>query len=90
VIDDRQLNELAAQFFRVFARAEYALKASGYNDGDGPAAPNWRQFAFGRRSRSLTALLRRSNPSSAATSNGDRLNPRPTLPLTSLLSMFAG
>lgn len=42
---DQALHKLAAEFFRVFARAEYALKASGFNRGDGPAEPDWRAFA---------------------------------------------
>lgn len=42
---DQALHELAAEFFHVFARAEYALKASGFNRGDGPAEPDWTAFA---------------------------------------------
>lgn len=30
--------------FRTFARFEYALKAAGYHNGDGPAEPDWRSF----------------------------------------------
>ena len=39
------LHVLASEFFRVFSRAEYALKASGFNNGDGPAEANWGKFA---------------------------------------------
>jgi hypothetical protein len=49
---DQSLHELAAEFFRVFARTEYALKASGFNKGDGPAEANWGQFA-----RSVEAFI---------------------------------
>lgn len=42
---DETLHTLAAEFFRVFSRAEYALKASGFNKGEGPAEANWEQFA---------------------------------------------
>jgi hypothetical protein len=45
MMQDQELNLLAAEFFRVFARAEYALKASGFNQGNGPAEPNWTKFA---------------------------------------------
>ena len=44
---DPDLHELASQFFRTFARMEYALKAAGYlttmrgND----AQPDWNRFA---------------------------------------------
>jgi hypothetical protein len=44
-MQDQALHELAAEFFQVFARTEYALKASGFNSGDGPAEPNWTTFA---------------------------------------------
>jgi len=43
--DDGELHALAAELFRVFSRTEYALKASGFNNGDGPAEANWGQFA---------------------------------------------
>jgi hypothetical protein len=42
---DRDLHSLAAEFFRVFSRTEYALKASGFNNGDGVAEANWTKFA---------------------------------------------
>ena len=45
MLNDQALYELAAEFFHVFARAEYALKASGFNRGDGPAEPDWTAFA---------------------------------------------
>ena len=40
------LDDLAGNFFHVFARTEYALKASGFNNGDGAAEANWRKFAL--------------------------------------------
>lgn len=40
------LDELARKFFHVFSRTEYALKVSGFNNGDGPAEANWRSFAL--------------------------------------------
>lgn len=40
-----QLDQLAAEMFRTFARFEYALKAAGYHKGNGAAEPNWRSFA---------------------------------------------
>lgn len=42
---DQDLHLLATEFFLVFSRFEYALKASGFNKGDGPAQPNWSMFA---------------------------------------------
>lgn len=39
------LDRLAADLFRTFARFEYALKAAGFHNGDGAAQPNWRSFA---------------------------------------------
>jgi hypothetical protein len=42
---DDHLHNLAAEFFHAFSRAEYALKAAGYNNGDGPAEANWSRFA---------------------------------------------
>lgn len=42
----KQLDQLASTFFRTFARAEYALKASGFNNGEGAAEANWRKFAL--------------------------------------------
>lgn len=42
----QNLDHLAAKLFHVFSRTEYALKASGFNNGDGPAKANWQQFAF--------------------------------------------
>ena len=43
---DANLHKTAAQFFQVFSRMEYALKASGYNNGDGAAEANWKKFAL--------------------------------------------
>ncbi|MFN5049087.1 hypothetical protein [Roseateles sp.] len=40
------LDQLAGNLFHVFSRTEYALKASGFNNGDGPAEANWRAFAL--------------------------------------------
>lgn len=40
------LDLLAGKLFQVFSRTEYALKAAGYNNGDGPAEANWREFAL--------------------------------------------
>lgn len=51
------LDDLANQFFRVFSRTEYALKASGYNSGNGEAKANWQKFAL-----DIESLI--SNPSS--------------------------
>lgn len=42
---DQALDHLAAAFFRVFARVEYALKAAGFNHGGGPAGADWSAFA---------------------------------------------
>lgn len=41
----QHLDRLATKLFRVFSRTEYALKASGFNNGDGKAEANWQQFA---------------------------------------------
>lgn len=40
------LDQLAGKLFHVFSRTEYALKAAGYNNGDGVAETNWRTFAL--------------------------------------------
>jgi hypothetical protein len=40
------LDALAGNLFHVFSRTEYALKAAGFNNGDGPAEANWRAFAL--------------------------------------------
>lgn len=40
------LDQLAGKLFNVFSRTEYALKAAGYNNGDGEAVANWRNFAL--------------------------------------------
>ncbi len=39
------LDRLATEFFSTFSRFEYSLKASGFNNGDGPAEANWSLFA---------------------------------------------
>lgn len=40
------LEQLAGDLFQVFSRTEYALKASGFHNGDGEAKVNWRAFAL--------------------------------------------
>lgn len=40
-----ELDDLANELFRVFARTEYALKAVGHHQGDGNAEPDWTAFA---------------------------------------------
>ncbi len=40
-----ELEKLAFEFFKVFARAEYSLKASGFNCGDGNAKADWSTFS---------------------------------------------
>lgn len=40
-----ELDALATRMFRTFARFEYALKATGFNTGDGDAKANWTTFA---------------------------------------------
>ena len=40
------LDELAFRLFQLFSRVEYALKASGFHTGEGPAEANWRDFAL--------------------------------------------
>ena len=42
---EEELDRLASEMFRTFARFEYALKAAGFHYGEGPAEPNWRAFA---------------------------------------------
>ena len=42
----QHLDDLAGKLFHVFSRTEYALKASGFNKGDGAAEANWRNFAL--------------------------------------------
>lgn len=55
MLHNQHLDELAGKFFQVFSRIEYALKVSGFNNGDGPAEANWRNFAL-----SVEALI--ANP----------------------------
>jgi len=40
-----ELDKLANGLFQKFARIEYALKAAGFNYGEGEAKPNWDKFA---------------------------------------------
>ncbi|MES9852477.1 MAG: hypothetical protein ABW170_11670 [Candidatus Thiodiazotropha sp. L084R] len=40
-----ELEQLAIEFFKVFSRSEYALKAAGFHRGDGNAEANWTEFA---------------------------------------------
>lgn len=40
------LDQLAEKLFYVFSRTEYSLKAAGYNNGDGAAKANWKNFAL--------------------------------------------
>lgn len=54
----QQLDELAIEMFRTFARFEYALKAAGFHNEGGDAKPNWRSFA-----ESIPALF--ENPADA-------------------------
>lgn len=42
---NHDLDQLAIELFKTFARFEYALKATGYHKGNGPAEPDWRRFA---------------------------------------------
>ena len=44
--NDAALHSIASKFFQVFSRSEYALKASGFNKGDGVAEPSWKNFAL--------------------------------------------
>ena len=37
--------KLSNQFFQVFSRTEYALKATGFHKGKGDAKANWEMFA---------------------------------------------
>ena len=41
---ERELNLLAIELFQTFARFEYALKAAGFDHGDGDAKFNGRWF----------------------------------------------
>jgi hypothetical protein len=43
---DDDLSQLANHLFYIFCRMEYALKAAGYNKGDGPAEANWQHKDF--------------------------------------------
>ena len=39
------LEKLAIELFKKFARIEYALKVAGFHNGEGKAEPNWDKFA---------------------------------------------
>lgn len=39
------LEKKSYEFFKLFSRAEYSLKASGFNCGDGNAKADWESFA---------------------------------------------
>lgn len=43
---DQNLDKLAAKFFQLFSRTEYAMKVAGYNNGNGPAEANWQKLAL--------------------------------------------
>jgi hypothetical protein len=58
MVQHQYLDDLAGKFFQVFSRTEYALKASGFNNGDGDAKAHWKNF-----SSEVEALI--SNPSSS-------------------------
>lgn len=45
MVSEAELNELAYEFARQFARIEYALKASGFHTGDGNAEADWLTFS---------------------------------------------
>ncbi|SQD77603.1 hypothetical protein [Moritella yayanosii] len=40
------IDEKAYEFFKLFARIEYSLKASGFHCGNGNATANWENFAL--------------------------------------------
>lgn len=42
---EEDLYRLASEFFTTFARFEYALKTTGFHNGNGDADANWRSFA---------------------------------------------
>ncbi len=42
---ESDLEQLATNMFRTFARFEYSLKAAGFHRGNGAAEPDWRAFA---------------------------------------------
>ena len=56
-----ELDRLAVELFKKFARIEYALKAAGFNDGEGEAKPNWDKFAS-----SVSGVLEKDPAISAA------------------------
>ena len=44
-MDKVQLDALALEVFRTFARCEYALKAAGFRSGRNEVKADWRAFA---------------------------------------------
>lgn len=42
---EQELDKLAFEFFKTFARFECSLKAGGFHNGEGDAEPNWSKFA---------------------------------------------
>ena len=40
-----RLDSLSFDFFKLFSRVEYSLKAASFNTGEGNANPNWEDFA---------------------------------------------
>ncbi len=44
-LPEYELDHLAFDFFKLFSRFEYALKASGYYKNEKTAKPNWERFA---------------------------------------------
>lgn len=44
-MNEDELHGLAFEFFRVFSRFEYALKAADFHKGVGPAEADWDKFA---------------------------------------------
>lgn len=60
-MNDDELHLLAFEFFRVFSRFEYALKAAGFHKGTGPAEANWDLFAT-----EIEIRIKNIHPGSAA------------------------
>jgi hypothetical protein len=42
---EQKLDKLSYDFFKLFSRFEYSLKATGFHSGEGDAKPDWRKFA---------------------------------------------
>ena len=51
ITNDKDIDEIAIELFRRFARMEYALKAAGFHNGEGKAEANWDKFAVSIRGR---------------------------------------